>query len=118
AAAGDAGMRITLSAILSASCSNLSPGWLTVIFAWTAEVARSPAGAKKLLWPDRAIKGCRAACATATEGVVDDLSALVFISSSAKFEPVQNLHSTHRRRSIHGNFINPTPQGSRSNRTS
>ena len=71
-------MRITLSAILSASCSNLSPGLFTANFICTAGAA-CVADAKKLPPPAFAKKGLFDACVTVVEVVVDDFSAVDFI---------------------------------------
>src|SRR5215813_604114 len=70
-----AGRRITLSAILSASCSNLSPGLFTSIFICTDGSAADRVGAKKLSREARAMNGWCAVRDAVVEA--DDLSTLV-----------------------------------------
>src|SRR5687768_13295500 len=76
-------MRITLSAVLSASCSNLSPGWFTLIFICRAGTPLSATGSKKLPLPALANNGRLADCASVLDTVEDDFSAVVFIGFSA-----------------------------------
>jgi hypothetical protein len=72
-------MRITFSAILSASCSNLSPGWFTLIFIWRAGTAPPTTGSKKPPPPAFAKNGRFAACVAVLDAVEDDFSAVVFM---------------------------------------
>jgi hypothetical protein len=109
-------MRITAWAALSAFCSNLSPGALTTIFAWTAGAA----GGKKSLPPALPKKGLDALLAV-VEVDFGDFSAPDFIApyrSPASLRGRSYLHSTHNRPSIQGNLIVAIPQGSWSIRMS
>jgi hypothetical protein len=79
-----AGIRITLSAILSASCSSLSPGLFTVSFIWTAGSAVCDTG-EKYPSPLELEKNGRAdACGTGAEWVLEDFSAPTFIRSRSQ----------------------------------
>jgi hypothetical protein len=73
------GIRITLSDMLSASCSNLSPGLFTAIFSWTVGGASRLTGVKKVPVPALAKKDRLAVCTIWAEVVVVDFFALVFM---------------------------------------
>ncbi|MEF3077324.1 hypothetical protein V2P20_20015 [Methylobacter sp. Wu1] len=70
---------MTLSAILSASCSNLSPGLFTAIFICTEAVKDWLAGAKKSPPPALAKKGWLGVWVAVFEAVPVDFSELDFI---------------------------------------
>ena len=84
-------MRITLSAILSASCSNLSPGWLTLIFVWTAGTAPPATGSKNPPPPALAKNGRFAAWVAVFDAVEDDFSAVVFMGYAAVVFLIYNI---------------------------
>ena len=110
APAPGADIRITLSAVLSASCSNSSPGLLTVIFVCTVGATARRAGAKKPPSPARATKGCLAACVTFGEVVVEDFSALVLIMPTGEFRSLSE-HPLHPQDPfIQGNRTAPMPK--------
>src|SRR5262245_24342504 len=103
-------MRDTLSAILSASCSNLSPGLFTVIFICTPGTPDSRDGAKKLPAPARDTKGWRDDC-VAVDDDRDDFSALVFKFSEPPFHPQHLPHPRQLdkgytpRKPVHQNVV-------------
>jgi hypothetical protein len=84
-AAGGGGMRTTFSAIRSASCSNLSPGLFTSIFACTAGGAAGLTGEKKLPPPARAMNALLADRETVDLLAVEDFSAADFMSARCQF---------------------------------